>query len=253
MKFVAALSAIAFLANEVSATCDDTHLDFNDRYRGEYIAFGGYADEGITKIACGTYGGYQDKECRILDTNVGYGSWDVSGAVPNCMANVCTIGNCGSYSNKNKCGDSDLHAPFELANAAGTFESPGNVLIYDEVNTGFSGYTDSQGSSIYPPDDNGAGASMRIEFENPAGVSIKEIDFLDIENSVSRVWVSFAISRAAPHRMSLPVLFLTCGSCSPRVFFSHSFTTPTVRAKNGTRFSGLAMQRWSRSSSTRTM
>lgn len=113
MKFVVALLAAGTLASQTTAsptlTCAECKcgepktIDFEEFRRGEYLANDTFADCGLEKLTCKSKDASDsyDRECRILDTEVAYGSWEIINGTDNpwceaypCTDDLCSPANC---------------------------------------------------------------------------------------------------------------------------------------------------------------
>lgn len=181
------LAAITFAI--AAETCDYYDLNFDQLARGEYVTSQFLASHGVD-ISCtgGSWG------CRVFDSEIPYGEWDVSGAVNDCKSGACDLGDCGS---KNDCGDPDLGTPNNACtNTTGYGEgnggkpgavgeicwSLGKLLVVDE------------GGPSHPPDDR-VGGTMLFTFNNP--VELISIDHMDNEAAEDyQIFVSYGVGCA---------------------------------------------------------
>lgn len=165
------------VAGGASETCEYYDLNFDHLARGEYVTNQFSASHGVD-ISCtgGAWG------CRVFDSAIPYGAWDVANGIDACKSSSCKPGSCSS-SNKNKCGDPDLGTPNKACtNTTGTgfgegiggqpgqageiCWSLGKLMVVDE------------NGPTQPPDDR-VGGTMLFSFDYP--VDLISLDHMDNE------------------------------------------------------------------------
>ena len=89
----AVLALLLLVAAKAEESCTLYDLNFDELSRGDYVTDQFVASHKVD-ISCtgGSHG------CRIFDSNIPYGDWNVAGATNTCKSASCTLGNC---SNKN--------------------------------------------------------------------------------------------------------------------------------------------------------